>query len=188
MKLGSVLAKVGSAIFKSVVPGGGLIVDMINGFLPDDKKLPNDATGEQISSGVMAIPPDQRAQLLSKEIDVELAEINSWTQIQGSLAEADKSGASTRPRIAMMMAWIITLSILAFSSILVVAIARNHVDMVKALADGWVLMLTIIATPTALLRAYFGMRSKEKKSRYGAATGQPAQPNLLMGVIDAIRK
>ena len=189
MKLGDILKKVGSTIIRNVVPGGGLIVDVVNSFLPFDKKLPEDATGEQIDQAVKTLTPEQQSQIYMKEIDVELAEISSWTQVQGSLADADKAGASTRPRIALMMAYIVGFVVLAFSSMWIVAIFRDQVEMIKRLADSWPLMLTIIATPTALLRAYFGMRSKEKKERYGAAVGQPVQrPNFLVDIIKTIRR
>lgn len=188
MKLGDILMRAGSAIFKSVIPGGGLIVDMVNGFLPDEKKIPNEATGEQISQAVSTLSPDLQAQILSEEIDVELAEISSWTRVQGSLAEADKVGASTRPQIALMMAKVVSFVIISFSTMWIVAIIQNHVDMIKVLTDSWMLVLAIIGTPIALLRAYFGMRSKEKKERYGAAMGQPTQPNLISSILWAIRK
>lgn len=189
MKLGSILAKVGTTVFKSIVPGGSLIIDLVNGFLPKEKKLPNEATGEQIAQVVDTLPPDQQAQILSKEIDVELAEINSWTQVQASLSEADKAGASTRPRIALMMAEIVAFVVIAFSTMWVIAILQDQVEMIKVLSDSWPLVLAIIATPTALLRAYFGMRSKEKKDRYSAAMGQPIQtPNMLKSLIKAIGK
>lgn len=189
MKLGEILRKVGSTVIRNVVPGGGLIVDLVNGFLPEEKKLSKEATGEEVTKAIRTLPPDQRAQIFLKEIDVELAEISSWTQIQGSLAEADKAGASTRPQIALIMAKIVAFVILAFSAMWIVAIFRDQTEMIKRLADSWPLMLTIIATPTALLRAYFGMRSKEKKERYSAAVGQPVKPpNFLVDIIKTIRK
>lgn len=189
MKLGDILKKVGSTIIRNVVPGGGLIVDVVNSFLPKEKKLSEDATGEQIDQAVKTLTSEQQSQIYMKEIDVELAEINSWTQVQGSLAEADKAGASTRPQIALMMAKIVAFVVLAFSSMWIVAIFRDQVEMIKRLADSWPLMLTIVATPTALLRAYFGMRSKEKKERYSAAVGQAVQPsNFLVDIIKTIRR
>lgn len=188
MKLGEILRKVGSTAIKAFVPGGGLIVDFVNEFLPKEKQLSGDATGEQVTQAVNSLPPEQQAQVFMKEIDVELAEISSWTQVQGSLAEADKSGASTRPQIALMMARIVAFVVIAFASMWIVAIFRDQVVMVQKLTDSWPLMLAIVGTPTALLRAYFGMRSKEKKSRYSAATGQPAQSSLLTDIIKMIRR
>jgi len=181
MNLGDILKTAGSAIVKTLVPGGGFIIDLVNNVLPADKKLPVDATGEQITQAIQTLPPDKQAELMSKELDVEIAEINSWTQIQGSLAEADKVGASTRPKISLMMAEIVGFVVIAFSSMWIVAIFRNQVDMVQRLSNAWPLMLTVIATPTALLRAYFGMRTKEKENRYAAAIGQEVQPMGIVG-------
>ena len=47
-------------------------------------------------------------------------------------------------------------------------------------------MVAVIGTPTALLRAYFGMRTKEKQSRYSAAAGQDMSSGLA-GLVKAIR-
>jgi len=52
MKLGSILAKVGTSVLRNVVPGSGFIIDAVNEFLPKDKKLPTEATGTQITQAV----------------------------------------------------------------------------------------------------------------------------------------
>jgi hypothetical protein len=187
MKLFDILKKAGSIALRTIVPISGPIIDTVNAFLPEDKKLLSDATGDQISSVVDTLPPIQQAQLLSKEYDVEIAEINSWTQIQGSLAEADKVGASTRPQISMMMAKTMCFVIILFVSVWTVVLVRSDPS-VADVAGSWTLMLTVLGVPAALLRAYFGMRSKEKKSRYNVATGQPAQSNIITDVLKLIRR
>jgi len=183
MKLFDILKKVGSVALRTMVSISGPIIDAVNMFLPEDKKLPSDATGDQVNRAVDTLPPEQQAQLLSKEYDVEIAEITSWTQIQSSLAEADKVGASTRPKIALMMAWIVCYAEIIAISMWGYAVIKNQVS----LENSWPLIVAILATPIALLRAYFGMRSKEKKGRYNAAAGQPAQSNLLTNIIKTIR-
>ena len=183
MKLSDILIKAGSTILKTLIPGSGLLIDSVNAFLPEDKKLPNDATGTQVADAVNTLPPDQRVLVLMKEYDVEIAEITSWTQVQSSLAEADKSGASTRPKIALMMAKIVSFVVVAYSSALIIAIILDRVSMITSLSNTWPLMLAIIATPTLLLRAYFGMRSKEKENRYNVAAGQSIQPGFLKGLL-----
>ena len=183
MKLSDILIKAGSTILKTLIPGSGLLIDSVNAFLPEDKKLPNDATGTQVADAVNTLPPDQRVLVLMKEYDVEIAEITSWTQVQSSLAEADKSGASTRPKIALMMAKIVSFVVVAYSSALIIAIILDRVSMITSLSNTWPLMLAIIATPTLLLRAYFGMRSKEKENRYNVAMGQSIQPSFLTGLL-----
>ena len=75
MNLGDILKTVGSGLIKTLVPGGGLLIDAVNGFLPDDKKLPNDATGEQAQSAIDSLPPEQRASVLKKEYDVKIEQI-----------------------------------------------------------------------------------------------------------------
>jgi len=187
MKLKDILLKVGSAAIRSAVPGGGVILDVINSFLPDSKKLNKNVTGEQASVAINALPPHIKLSIMEKELDVEVASIQAWAQIQASLASADMSGASTRPKIAIMMARFIGFAIIVFMSMWSVAILRDQQDMIKNLTDFWPVLLAILATPTALLRAYFGMRTKEKQSRYQAATGQAQPGNILLDMIKAVK-
>lgn len=178
MNIGSVLRKVGGSILKNAVPGGGLLIDLVNGFLPEDKKLDTGATGEQALNAIEALPPEQKASLLEKELDVEIEEIRSWASIQDSLAKADAVGASTRPRIAMMMAWVVVVLAVVFVVVWGNAVVTKDGATLTVLSNSWELMLTVLATPTALLRAYFGMRTSEKKARYQLAAGQSPQSVL----------
>ena len=63
----------------------------------------------------------------------------------------------------------------------------ENTEMLKELKESWELMLVLLGTPTALLRAYFGMRTKEKQARYAAATGQPIA-GVMGGVLGLFRK
>ena len=188
MKLGKILTTVGSAILSTLIPGSGAIIAGVNALLPKDKRLPDSATGTQVIQAVNTLSPEQQATVLVKEYDVEIAEINSWTQVQGSLAEVDKAGASTRPDIAMMMAKVVAFVIIGFSTMWMIAIYQNPTEMFESLPASWPLMLAINATPTALLRAYFGMRSKDKEKRYSAAAGQPVKTNFIADIIKMIKK
>ena len=192
MDIGKILTKVGTSLIRDIVPGAGAVIDLINGFLPDDKKLDIETTtGIKAISAINQLPPAEQTQILSKQLDVEITEIKEWSNVISMLAEADKSSNSTRPKIAIMMSWCVTLSILIFISLWTVAITRDKVDMIKALSDAWPLMLTVLATPTALLRAYFGMRADEKKSRYKMAQGlQSGQifPSEEKGILTKVMK
>lgn len=156
----------------TLIPGGPLILGAVNAMLPDDKKLPDTATGGDIRNAVNQLPADQRGSLMEKQLDVEIAEINAWEGIQGSLAAADATGSSTRPYIALMMAWTVVTVIIVFTIAWTAAVIGEDNETLKVLSDSWPILLAVIATPTALLRSYFGMRTKEKTSRYSAATGQ----------------
>ncbi len=126
--------------------------------------------------------------LLIKELDVEIEEIRGFTQVQEALNKADESGKSTRPAIANIMAYLVAFVVITFSSIWAYAIGANKVEMIKALQESWPLMLTVLGTPTALLRAYFGMRTKEKKARYELAAGAKQDPGVLGTIAGLFKK
>jgi len=188
MKIGKILAKVGGSIISNIVPGAGIVIDAINAFLPDDKKLPENATGQQAGAAINSLHPGEQAQVLSKQLDVEIVEAQEYTKVITALADADKSGSSTRPAIAKMMAWIVSFSVIVFSSALTIAIFNEATETIKQLSDAWPLMLAVLATPTALLRAYFGMRTKEKKARYDIGNGQSKSGGLLGDIVGLFKK
>jgi hypothetical protein len=72
-----------------------------------------------------------------------------------------------------MMAWTVVIAVCGMMLIWAIAVVMKDSAMLKELKESWELMLVLLGTPTALLRAYFGMRTKEKHARYAAATGQP---------------
>jgi len=174
MNLKSIISKIGASIVREAIPGGGLILDTVNAFLPDDKKLDSSATGNDIQSAVDSLPPEQRAQVLTKEYDVEIAEIQTHARTQEAMAKVDIARASTRPQIAIMMAKVVAFAIVIVMSIWAVAVLRNNTETLKVLADSSVFILTILGTPTLLLRSYFGMRTKEKTA--GRETGPARNP------------
>lgn len=191
MELGTILKKIGGSVIKNVIPGGGiasLVIDSINAFLPEDKQLPEAATGDQAMSAIASLPPDQQAQVLSKQFDVEIAEINGWVQVVESLAKADATGASTRPEIALMMARVVCFAVIVAISSWAVAVLTNKENLLGNLNGSWPLVVAVLATPTALLRSYFGMRTDEKKSRYSAATGGGVQQGGLIADLAALFK
>jgi len=143
------------------------------------------ATGKQVHEAIQTLPPDQQAMLLSKQLDVEMAEIHSFTAIQESLAKADIAGSSTRPEIAKMMATVVCFAVVAFVSAWVVALFTKQAAM-EQVSGSWPVMLTALGTPTALLRSYFGLRTKEKNGRYGIALGQAPQPSPLASLAGAL--
>jgi len=187
MNLKSIITKVGTSLFREAVPGGGLILDTVNAFLPKDKKLGADATGKDIEDAVNTLPPEQRAMVLTKEYDVEIADIESWTSIQQSHSEADQSGHSTRPEIALAMARVVAFAIIAVVSIWTVAVYRGNVETLKVLSDSSMLIFTILATPTVLLRSYFGLRTREKTEQTRAGAGVVPPSNPIAEMIGAWR-
>ncbi len=172
MDLGNILKKAGSAVISSVIPGGGLIVDLINEFLPDDKKLPGTATGTDAQNAIDGLTPELRLQLMTRELDVEIAETNAWASVQHSLAMADSSGNSTRPKIALMMAWLVVLQVTVVSLSIGYSALSQQDNTIAVLSQSWEMLTASMGIPTAVLLQYFGKRTKEKLERYNLAMGK----------------
>lgn len=168
MNLLKILGQVGSSILADVIPGSNTILKVVNGFLSDDDKLPEKATGADIQGAISKLPANFQAEVLNKEFDVEIIAIQEHTKVISALGEVDKTGNSTRPFIALMMAWVVAFAIVGLVIMLGIAINEKDSETVKAIGDNWPLVTALLAIPSALLRAYFGMRTKEKQQKYQA--------------------
>jgi hypothetical protein len=186
MNVLNILTKVGTSLLKNAIPGVGLVLDTVNAFLPDDKKLTGNETGTEAIERIGQLPADQQAQIYSKELDVEIKEIEGWTNVMTVLAQSDASGSSTRPMIAKMMAWLVVIESSCLGGAYFYAVVAGKTEMVTALQAAWPTLLALLGTPTALLRAYFGLRTKEKERRYQLA-GNPAPAGMISGIINAFK-
>ncbi len=176
MDLASVLKKAGSAVISSVVPGGGLIVDLINEFLPDNKKLPSTATGTDAQSAIDGLTPELRLKLMTRELDVQIANTNAWANVQQFLAMADSSGNSTRPTIANRMSWLVVLQVCSLTFAVLYAAVTKDTTVLDTLSNSWEMITASMGIPTAVLLQYFGKRTKEKLERYNLAMGNATSP------------
>lgn len=183
MKLLDILGKVGGAVVKTMVPGGGLIIDVVNEFLPDDKKLPADATGSDMQAAVDKLPPDQRAQLMGREFDVQIEEHHT---LQAMLQAEQGSTHTTRPRIALGSFQLVAFVTVVVVSLWAYAVAIENEKLVAAVVDGWPFVAAVIAPFVTLLWAYFGVLKNEQRNRLNAANGSTAGP--LGGIISKLIK
>lgn len=182
-----ILKNVGTSLIKEV-PGGELALSAVNAFLPDGNKLGQNSTVDQAKAAVESLSSADKAVVMAKEFDVQIAEINSWEKIQGHLTIADASGSSTRPFIALMMAWTVVIAVLVFMFCWGWAVVSDATDMIDKLKESWQLVVAVIGTPTVLLRSYFGMRTKEKTSRYAAATDQPINVGAISSMVRLFKR
>lgn len=111
----------------------------------------------------------------------------NWGDIVETLSRVDCNGNSTRPMIAKWMAQIVGFAVIVFTSALAVSIFNDATETLKQLSNAWPLMLAILATPTALLRSYFGMRTKEKKARYDMVSPLPSK-NIASDILSMFKK
>lgn len=180
-KLWDVIKTVGSGVVRETVPGGGLLIDAVNAWLPEDKKLPSTATGQDVESAVNSLPPDQRASVLEKEFDVDIERIQQANETVRAMLAADSSMKhTTRPYIAKhafhVVAFAVVLTVLAWAYGVVI----KDVDIVDAIMDGWPFMLSVIGPFVVLLQAYFGVLRDESKSRLnGGQSGSGFLSSIL---------
>lgn len=188
MKLWDVIKTVGAGIVREVVPGGGLLVEAVNAFLPKDKKLEVTATGEDINKAIAGLSPEKQAALLEKEFDVDLTQIKESNATVRAMLESDaKNPQSTRPFIAkgafFVIAGVDTVAVGAWAY----GVLKENEEVVSAVMDGWPFILAVIGPLVVLLHAYFGVLKVEHKDRLSAAGGS-SEPSGIVGLIASLVK
>jgi hypothetical protein len=168
MKFSDILdfLKPAASIAASLIPGGSAVVEAVNLLLPDDKKLPENATGGQVVAAYEGLTPEQQSSLREKEIDLEIRKVEVDSDNYIAMCEAD--GQTTRPKIAWAMCQVLCAEILLFTVWCFV-----HPEEMDSTAL-WSIFAALTATPTAVLIRYFGVLVKEQGNRLGVQ-----KPSLL---------
>lgn len=179
MNIWNIAKNVGLGILSDVVPGGREILGVVNSFLPSDKKLPAQATGEQIQSAVNALPPEARASLLEKQFDVDITQIKESHNTARIMLEMEaKSTHSTRPKIAYQAFQVVSAISLMIVFGWMYAISMGKPMLVKSIAEGWPFVAAIIFPFVGWLNRYFGILKSEHKNRLDAAGGHPTSKEV----------
>lgn len=188
MKLWDVVKSVGSNVIREVVPGGGILVDAVNEFLPDDKKLPGNATGKDVDDALAALPADQRARIMEKEFDVDITQIRQAGESLRAMLTADaKTKHTTRPYIAKHAFHVVAFAVILTVAARAYAVLVSDDTMVQAIDNGWPFVLSVIGPFVVLLRAYFGVLRDEDRNRMSAASGN-SSPAGLAGALTGLFK
>lgn len=189
MNIGSILKKVGGALLKNAFPPlSGIAFDLVNNALPDGKKLSETSTGTDAKKAIASLPPDQRASLLEKKLDVEMTEIKEWSNIVTALAEVDKVGKSTRPEIAKTQSTLIGFGVIITLGPIAFAIVTGDSKTIDSIASAWPLIMTVIGIPAGIVNSYFGKRTKEKAQKYEAVTNTPPVTGIISQVLGMFKK
>jgi len=178
MKLKDILhtLKPFAGIAASFIPGGPAIVAAVNEFLPDADKLPDTATGGEVMERVAQMPPEQRAAVMEKEVDLAIAREEGWTERYKAMCDSD--GQSTRPRIALLMAWMLAIPYVLIGLAMVYVVATGEAK----LADLWPTLLAYLGVPLGILNKYFGELRREQGQRLGIE-----KKGLLAGIFGSTR-
>lgn len=185
MKLWDIVKTVGAGVISATVPGGALLVSAINEFLPDDKKIPPNATGDDLKNTIDSLPPEQRAEIMGKEFDVELTQIKESNSTLRVMLESDAQNPhSTRPYIAKQAFHIVAFAVIVAVSMWAYGVGVRDAVLVKSVMDGWPFILATIGPFITLLWAYFGILKQEHRDRLNAANGSVSP----VGIISALFK
>ena len=187
MKIWDIVKTVGPRVLDVVAPGSGVILQAVNAFLPDDKKLDVNTTGDQLGAAIASLTPEQQADLMGREFDVRIVELQETHSTVRAMLESDAQNPhTTRPYIAKQAFHVIALSVVMTVSMWAYAVGAGNVEMVKAIQDGWPFVVGVNGTLATLLLAYFGVLRKEHKQKMNAANGLPTEEGLT-GLVNAIR-
>jgi hypothetical protein len=157
-----------ASVAASFIPGGPAVVGLLNSVLPEDKKLPSAATGQQIMDAHSSLTSDQRSSLAEKKIDLKIAQEEGWTERYKAMTAAD--GHSTRPKIALEVARAFLVCYILIGAAMAWAIFEEMVS----LESMWPTLLAFLGIPLGILNKYFGELRKEQSNRL-----QVKQPSIL---------
>lgn len=176
MKLRDIISTA-ATIAGTLNPAVGAAIAVVNNFLPDDKKLPETATGKDVGDAVAKLPPEQQSSLLEKEIDLEIKLDEGWTERYKAMCSAD--GQETRAKIVMGMAQVLVAEILIFTG----TIAYDPSILENTAA--WTVFGVLTATPTTVILNYFGNLRKEHAQRQITA-GADTKAISSLGVLSKL--
>ena len=175
MNIKSFLKTVGLGLISSN-PMGAAALTVINGFLPDDKKLPENATGEQAQDAIKSLSPDQLAQLELAEI--HLAEVEEEGRTARYIAMCAAEGQETRAKVVLIAIWgLISTNLLFMLVIAWVYVERGASEAFSPSLIGTYTVMT--GTLAYVVRAYMGDLRSETRSRHETIDEKPRKPGLL---------
>lgn len=176
MKLFDIL-KGAATVIGTANPLIGAAITVANQFLPDDEKLPDAATGQQVIDKINTLPPDQQASVFNHEIDLKIAQEEGWTERYKAMCSSDDQ--SSRARIAIMMAQVLVFEIMAFTVLF-------FWDRSVLNSDAWMVFGVVTGTPAAILLNYFGNLRREHSQRQEVMGASDVSGNPLMKIVASL--
>jgi len=183
MDILSVLKTVGIGLLSST-PLGVAAIPIINAFLPDDKQLSGDSSGEEATKAINDLPPEARKQLSLAKINLQVEEERGQTSRYEAMCAAD--GQETRAKLVNKA----MNALIALSLIFVAAVAWVYIEKGAQAAFSYqmaAVFITVSGTFAYVVRAYMGDLKTETQSRHSVESGTPSKPTGIAGIISAIQ-
>ena len=187
MKISEII-KAAATIGAPFFPALAAAIPVVNALLPDDKKLPDTATGSDVEVAIKGLPADRQVELLNSDIDLEKTKVIENTKVTQALAEVDKAGASTRPAIAKSFSRTVCFVVNLIVSMWAYSVMKGDQQMLSTINNSWQMILATITPLLLVIKAYFAMRTDEKNTRQHTANGLASPLKGVASLISAIRK
>lgn len=162
MNVGELL-KTAAGVLGTVHPGIAGAISLANIFLDDEDKLPLEATGKEVEDKVQSLPPDVRATILNKKVDLDIAREEGWTERYKAMCAAE--GQETRAKAVMRVTNVLCFEIVAFTVLLFWKPELAESPVV------WTAFGTLTGVPASVLLSYFGNLRKEQAARQDTIRG-----------------
>lgn len=176
-----ILKMVGDSSITERLPYGDKIVKLINRYVSsEEEKLPDNVTGTQALAYTETMPPAMLAQLLTANLEHELAMDTNWLAMQRMLNASDDNGKSTRPIAAILMAVVVTLFVVAYSVAMLINVWKHGT------MPTWESITAALSIPSLVLMSYFGKRTQDKANRISAAMGSAPQATMAQMLLKRI--
>lgn len=189
MKLLDIIKTVGAGAVRELVPGGGILINAVNEMLPEQHRLPQSATGQDVENALSGLDSEQRAAILNKEFDVEIAQVQERGNTVRAMLEADATAKhTTRPYIAKHAFHVVAVAMLAAVLAWAWGVFASDDQMVRTVMEGWPFILSVIGPFVVLLRAYFGVLRDEDRNRRNAANGKVTESGIGSFMSNVLKK
>jgi len=124
---------------------------------------------------------------LAEENRHEEATDQNWEDRLNILNKADETGNTTRPKVALRMANVVSFEIIVLVSAISIAIGTGKTETIDAIKECWEVIAILIGIPMGLLNSYFGKRTKEKKARVDLVSQLPTK-GFIKDIIGEFKK
>lgn len=188
MDLWDIAKTVGSEVITKMVPGGAAMLATLNAFLPPDKRLPDNATGTQVDQAINQLTPTEKATLLKKKYDVDIAKIRQGNATLRAMLDSEaRSPHSTRPAIAMGCFLVLAFFAGCIAAAIVWCVVHGQTETLAAMEGLTLLIGSVTVTFAYVLKAYFGILSQESRDKQNAANGFQ-NTAALSSLVGALKK
>lgn len=140
---------------------------------------PEDAGAAMQKDPALALKFQQSADALAETI------IHEQGNTMRAAINADKDNPqTTRPKIALLFAWVTAISVLLLLGAIAYAVATDRADMLDKVGNAWPLIAAALVPIVRCIQAYFGILRDEHANKLSAGNGQA--PAAAMGAIASI--